>query len=172
MITCTTFRMQPSKVSHHFVLTGLESESSLEDEDLEASLQLQQQELAVRIEKSLVMAKTSSLRCSELLVPARMSTRVAGDVLRASEHEPCGLRGALIHLFAETQVGLQKVGTVTPEQSLTPTFELSVVFRADPQRWPPLKHLLGSERVLRFRPEYRIIKRKLYSSASPTVIEF
>lgn len=162
--------MQLSKVSRPFLITGLESESSLEDDDLEASIQLQQQDLAVRIEKCLVMAKASSLRCSELLVPARMSTRVAQDVLRASEHEPCGLRGALIHLFTETQAGLQKVGTVMMEHSLTPTFELSVVFRADPQRWPPLMHLLGSERVLRFRPEYRLVKRKLYSSASPTVL--
>lgn len=118
------------------------------------------------------MAKAASLQCSELLVPTRMSMRVARDVLRASEHEPCGLRGALIHLFTETQSGLQKAGTVTLEHDLTPTFELSVVFRAELQRWPQLKQLLGSERVLRLRPEYRLIKRKLYSSASPTVIEF
>lgn len=118
------------------------------------------------------MAKSSSLPCSELLVPAGMSARIARDVLRASEHEPCGLRGALIHLFTDTQDGLKKVGTVTPEHSLTPTFELSVVFQVDQRRWPPLKHLLGSERVLKLRPEYRLIKRKLYSSAGPTVIEF
>ncbi|XP_060771248.1 DNA damage-inducible transcript 4-like protein-like [Neoarius graeffei] len=150
--------------------SSLESECSLEDDDLEASIQ-QQQDLAVQLEKCLVMAKASVLQCSELLVPSRMSTRVARDVLRASEPEPCGLRGALIHVFAETQAGLQKVGTVTPEHSLTPTFELSVVFRVDLHRWLPLKHLLGSDGVLRLRPEYRLIKRKLYSSASPTVIE-
>lgn len=165
-----TFRMQPFKASPPFLLTGLESECSLEDDDLEASIQ-QQQDLAVQLEKCLVMAKASVLQCSELLVPSRMSTRVARDVLRASEPEPCGLRGALIHVFAETQAGLQKVGTVTPEHSLTPTFELSVVFRVDLHRWLPLKHLLGSDGVLRLRPEYRLIKRKLYSSASPTVIE-
>ncbi|KAK3526265.1 hypothetical protein QTP70_021291 [Hemibagrus guttatus] len=152
--------------------SSLESECSLEDDDLEASIQLQQQDLAARIKKCLVIAKVSSLHCSELLVPAHMNTRIARDILRASEHEPCGLRGALIHLFTETQAGLQKVGTVTPEHSLTPTFELSVVFQVDPQRWPQLKHLLGSEKVLRLRPVYRLIKRKLYSSASPTVIEF
>lgn len=165
-------RMRSFKVSHHLILTGLESECSLEDDDLEASIQLQQQELAVLIEKCLVKAKASSLHCSELLVPTRMCTRIAGDILRASEHEPCGVRGALIHLFTETQAGLQKVGTVTPEHSLTPTFELSVVFQVHPQRWPPLEHLLGTEKVLRLRPEYRLIKRKLYSSASPTLIEF
>ncbi|KAF7702369.1 DNA damage-inducible transcript 4-like protein-like [Silurus meridionalis] len=163
----TTGRLQKTNSS-----SSLESDCSLEDDDLEASIQLQQKDLAVRIEKCLVMAKGSSLQCSELLVPVRMSTRIARDVLRVSEHEPCGLRGALIHLFTETQAGLRRVGTVTPEHSLTPTFELSVVFRVDPQRWPPLKHLLGPEKVLRFRPEYRLIKRKLYSSASPTVMEF
>lgn len=172
IIAFTTWRDSVFKVSHHLILTGLESECSLEDYDLEASIQLQQQDLAARIEKCLVIAKASSLHCSELLVPARMSTRIARDILRASEHEPCGLRGALIHLFTETQAGLQKVGTVTPEHSVTPTFELSVVSQVDPQRWPQLKHLLGSEKVLRLRPEYRLIKRKLYSSASPTVIEF
>ncbi|TTE22041.1 DNA damage-inducible transcript 4-like protein [Bagarius yarrelli] len=152
--------------------SSLESECSLENDDLEASFQLQQQDLAAKIEKCLVKAKASSLHCSELLVPSHMSTRVAGDVLRASEHEPCGLKGALIHLFTETEAGLQNVGTMTPEHGLTPTFELSVVLRVDPQRWPPLKHLLGSKKVLRLRPEYHLVKRKLYSSASPTVIEF
>ncbi|XP_062856702.1 DNA damage-inducible transcript 4-like protein-like [Trichomycterus rosablanca] len=150
---------------------SLGSECSLDDDDLDASLHLKQRDLSVRIEKCLVMAKAASLRCSELLVPARMSMRVAGDVLRASSDEPCGLRGAVIQLFAETEAGLQKLGTVTPESSLTPTFELSVVFRAEQQRWPLLKHLLGTERVLRLRPEYQLVKRKLYSSASPIVIK-
>ncbi|KAG9281253.1 DNA damage-inducible transcript 4-like protein [Astyanax mexicanus] len=149
--------------------SSLSSESSWEeDEDDMACLKL---DLIKQIESCLVSAKAVSLSCRELLLPAGMTTRVAGDLLRASGDEPCGLRGAVIHLFLENKSGVQKLGTITADQSLTPTFELSVVFREDPDVWPPLRHLLGTEGAVRLRAEYRLIKRKLYSSASPIVMD-
>ncbi|KAL7858592.1 hypothetical protein AOLI_G00186940 [Acnodon oligacanthus] len=150
--------------------SSLASECSWEeDEDDAASIK---HDLTRRIERCLVSAKAARLRCRELLLPAGMIARVAGDLLRASGDEPCGLRGAVIHLLVENKSGAQMLGTVTAEQSLTPTFELSVVFKEDPDGWPPLRHLLGTEGAVRLRAEYRLVKRKLYSSASPTVTEF
>lgn len=149
--------------------SSLASESSWEeDEDDMACLKL---DLIKQIECCLVSAKAVSLCCRELLLPAGMTTRVAGDLLRASGDEPCGLRGAVIHLFLENKRGVQKLGTITADQSLTPTFELSVVFGEDPDGWPPLRHLLGTEGAVRLRAKYRLIKRKLYSSASPIVMD-
>nr|XP_055033249.1 DNA damage-inducible transcript 4-like protein-like [Misgurnus anguillicaudatus] len=152
-------------------LSSLGSQCSLvEEEGDEACLQL---DLSKRIEKCLFHAKKSSLRCQELRLPRRMTERVAGDILRASEDEPCGIRGALIHVFLDNKGALQKLGTVTSDESLTPTFELSLILQPDTDGWPPLKILFGSgKNVLSLRREYRLIKRKLYSSATPVVLEF
>ncbi|XP_076143692.1 DNA damage-inducible transcript 4-like protein [Alosa pseudoharengus] len=148
--------------------SSLGSECSLEEEREERSIQL---DLVHRIERCLSDAKTSSLGCRELLLPRRMISYIARDILAASTDEPCGLRGALIHLFLETNGALQKLGNVVPIDHLTPTFELSVVLRLDQDGWPPLRNLFGTDKVLRLRPEYRLIKQKLYSSASPTIQE-
>lgn len=140
-----------------------------EEEGEDGCLQLQ---LSKRIEKCLFDAKKASLRCQELRLPKRMTERVAGDILHASVDEPCGIRGALIHLFMDNKGTLQKLGTVTTDESLTPTFELSIILRPDVDGWPPLKILFGGGKVLSLRREYKLVKRKLYSSATPVVLEF
>lgn len=170
------FRSDKEKLSHCGRLMKAQSSSSLgsqcsleEEEGEDGCIQL---ELSKLIEKCLFDAKKASLRCQELRLPKRMTERVAGDILRASVDEPCGIRGALIHLFIENKGTLQKLGTVTPDESLTPTFELSIILRPDVDGWPPLKILFGGGKVLSLRREYRLVKRKLYSSATPVVLEF
>ncbi|XP_016098543.1 DNA damage-inducible transcript 4-like protein [Sinocyclocheilus grahami] len=150
--------------------SSLGSECSLEEEgEDDVCLQLG---LSKRIEKCLYEAKGASLSCQELRLPRRMTTRVAGDILHSSTDEPCGIRGALIHMFMESKGTLLKLGTIIPDQSLTPTFEVSVVLQPDLGGWPPLKILFGGGKVLSLRREYRLIKQKLYSSATPTVLDF
>lgn len=124
-----------------------------------------------RVERCLTEAKASALHCQALLLPRLMSTRVGLDVARCSADEPCGLRGASIRLYVERRKdGLRPAGCISPDPSVTPTFELSVVFRADEEDgWPHLLSLFDGGKVLKLRPEYRLVKRKLYSSASPVV---
>lgn len=50
------------------------------------------QALAIRLEEQLRAAKTAQLACGEVLLPADLLPRVARDVLRMAENEPCGLR--------------------------------------------------------------------------------
>lgn len=50
------------------------------------------QALAVRLEEQLRAAKSAQLACGEVLLPADLLPRVARDVLRMAENEPCGLR--------------------------------------------------------------------------------
>ncbi|XP_043112962.1 DNA damage-inducible transcript 4-like protein-like [Puntigrus tetrazona] len=152
--------------------SSLGSECSLEEEEEDAAATCLQFDLARRIEKCLCEAKGASLSCQELRLPRRMTARVARDILRSAAEEPCGIRGALIHVFMESKGTLLKLGTVVPDQSLTPTFEVSVVLQPDLGGWPPLKILFGGRKVLSLRREYRLVKRKLYSSATPTVLEF
>ncbi|KAM4621268.1 DNA damage-inducible transcript 4-like protein [Polymixia lowei] len=135
---------------------------------------LLQQDMTRQIERCLSEAKASTLRCQVLLLPSRMSARVARDVVRSSADEPCGLRGASIAVYLETKDELKSLGSISTDSSVTPTFELSLVFKADDDGWSPLKHIFVTERetVLKLRPEYRLVKKKLYSSASPVIHDF
>ncbi|XP_061541940.1 DNA damage-inducible transcript 4-like protein-like [Phycodurus eques] len=142
------------------------------DAGLEHKERVLQQDLTRRIECCLTEAKASVLQCKVLLLPRQMTTRVSRDVLRSSTDEPCGLRGASIRVYVETKDGLKSLGCVLPDSSVTPTFELSVLFKVDDDGWKPLKHIFESRKVLKLRPEYKLIKRKLYSSASPVIHEF
>ncbi|XP_023815134.1 DNA damage-inducible transcript 4-like protein isoform X2 [Oryzias latipes] len=144
---------------------------NLED-GLEDELRLVHHDVTRQMERCLTEAKASVLNCQVLLLPRHMIPRVTNDVLRSSVDEPCGLRGASIQLYVEGKDGLKSAGSIFPDPSVTPTFELSVVFRLDKgDGWPPLRHFFDSK-VLKLRPEYRLVKRKLYSSASPVVHDF
>ncbi|CAK6974145.1 DNA damage-inducible transcript 4-like protein-like [Scomber scombrus] len=143
------------------------------DAGLEHEERLLQQDVTLQIERCLTEAKASTLHCQVLLLPRQMTTRVGQDVVRSSADEPCGLRGASIKVYVEGKDGLKSLGSISPDPSVTPTFELSVVFKAlKDDGWPPLKHLFDTSKVLKLRPEYRLVKRKLYSSASPVIHDF
>ncbi|TRY90131.1 hypothetical protein DNTS_031618 [Danionella cerebrum] len=161
-----SFRADPKMLGHG----RLGSECSLEEEEPEeSSFHLS---LSKHIKKCLCDAKGGSLHCQELRLPSGMISRVASDILSCSEDEPCGIRGALIHLFIESVGTLLKLGSVVLDDSLTPTFEISVVLQSDRSAWPSLKVLLAGGKTVSIRWEYRLIKRKLYSSAAPTELQF
>lgn len=123
------------------------------------------------MELCLTEAKTSSLHCQLLLLPRHMITRVGHHILRSAAEEPCGLRGASIKLYVDGKDGLKSAGSIFPDPSVTPTFELSVVFRAEEDEgW--LRHIFDTNKVLKLRAEYRLVRRKLYSSASPVVHDY
>ncbi|XP_049897988.1 DNA damage-inducible transcript 4-like protein-like [Epinephelus moara] len=143
------------------------------DAGLEREERLLQLDVTQQIEHCLTEAKASTLHCQMLLLPRQMTTRVGQDVVRSSVDEPCGLRGASIKVYVEGKDGLKSVGSIFVDPSVTPTFELSVIFKADKDDgWPPLKHIFDTNKVLKLRPEYRLVKRKLYSSASPVIHDF
>lgn len=50
------------------------------------------QALTRRLEEELRAAKSAQLACGEVLLPADLLPRIAQDVLRMAENEPCGLR--------------------------------------------------------------------------------
>ncbi|XP_064422960.1 DNA damage-inducible transcript 4-like protein-like [Latimeria chalumnae] len=135
--------------------------------------------LAREIEQCLSRSKKSQLQCQELLIPAGLSHRIARDILRLSSGEPCGLRGALIYILLEGENTSKLLGKLVPDCSLQPTFELTLVFKLDSGTWSNLWHLfstahltLGIKRVLKLSPGFRLVKRKLYSSAGPIVEEY
>ncbi|XP_030001017.1 DNA damage-inducible transcript 4-like protein [Sphaeramia orbicularis] len=154
-----------------------ETDSNSPIADLDAGLEHEERLLQVdvtrQIEHCLTEAKATTLHCQVLLLPHHMTARVAQDVVHSSAGEPCGLRGASIKVYIEGKDGLKSLGNISPDPSVTPTFEVSVLFKADKDEgWPPLKHIFGTSKVLKLRPEYRLVKRKLYSSASPVIHDF
>ncbi|KAM6952530.1 DNA damage-inducible transcript 4-like protein [Lycodopsis pacificus] len=143
------------------------------DTGLEHEERLLQQDVTRQIERCLTEAKASTLHCQMLLLPRQMTARVGQDVVRSSVGEPCGLRGASIKVYVDGKDGPTSAGGILLDPSVTPTFELSVIFKADwDGGWPPLKHIFDTNKVLKLRPEYRLVKRKLYSSASPVIHDF
>ncbi|CAL8264221.1 unnamed protein product [Lota lota] len=143
-------------------------DTGLEDEE-----RLLQENIVGQMERCLSEAKRSALRCQVLLLPRQMTAKVARDVARSSAEEPCGLRGAFIMVYLEEEKRdgpvMKPLGVIRPDPTVTPTFELSVVFKADSDGWSPLKHIFVTEEALKLRPEYRLVKRKLYSSENPVI---
>ncbi|KAL0973902.1 hypothetical protein UPYG_G00212590 [Umbra pygmaea] len=150
--------------------SSIDSETTLDYEE-----KIFQDHMANQIERCLSDAKESYLRCQVLLLPRPLIFKVARDVVRSSQGEPCGFRGAFIKIYLETSPGLalQMLGTISTDLNVTPTFELSIVFKLDKEGWPPLKHIfVNRDKVLKLQPRYRLVKKKLYSSASPVIHEF
>lgn len=143
------------------------------DVELEQEERLLQLYVTRQIEDCLTEAKASFLHCQLLLLPRHMTTKVGHDVMCASADEPCGLRGAAITLYVECKDDLKCVGSVFPDPGVTPTFELSVIFKSNRDAvWTHLLNIFDRHKVLKLRPEYRLVKRKLYSSASPVIHDF
>ncbi|XP_061899690.1 DNA damage-inducible transcript 4-like protein-like [Entelurus aequoreus] len=143
------------------------------DAGVEQEERLLQQDVTRHIERCLTEAKASVLHCEALLLPRQMTARVGRDVLSAATDEPCGLRGASIRVYVETKDGVKSLGNIRPDPDVTSTFELSLVLKAHQAHgWPPLKHIFDGNKVMKLRPEYKLVKRKLYSSASPVIHQF
>ncbi|KAJ0002567.1 hypothetical protein NQD34_007716 [Periophthalmus magnuspinnatus] len=131
-----------------------------------------QHSITRQLELCLTAAKSSALHCQALMLPCHMTSRVSQDVVRASADEPCGLRGAFVKVFVETKDGPKFLGAFSPDPSVTPTFELSVWFKMEERGWPAFKHIFDPSKTVKLRAEYRLVKRKLYSSASPVIHDF
>ncbi|KAJ8014850.1 hypothetical protein DPEC_G00020060 [Dallia pectoralis] len=146
--------------------SSIDSETSLDYEEEVLLLDVTRQ-----LELCLSNAKESSLHCKMLLLPRSLTAKVARDVVCSSAGEPCGLRGAFIRVFLETSpdLQLQMLGTISPDPTVTPTFELSIVFKLDKDGW--LSIFVSHNKILKLQPKYRLVKKKLYSSASPVILE-
>lgn len=114
-----------------------------------------------------------------MLVPEKLTRRIARDVLRLSLGEPCGLRGCVLFVYLEVDKGLKQLERIAYDSAVVPTFELSLVFKQDGTAWPSLRDFffMGTcfaptfRHAVKLSPSFRLVKKKLYSSAAGTVIE-
>nr|XP_033796099.1 DNA damage-inducible transcript 4 protein [Geotrypetes seraphini] len=125
--------------------------------------------LLKKIQRCLAKAKISSLRCSGLLIPNQLLKLVGQELMHLSFSEPCGLRGALIDLCVAHMKECHRVGQVTVDPSVVPTFQLTLLLRLDSRLWPRLQGLFSSRPTL--VPGFMVLKKKLYSSEELLVEE-
>ncbi|KAJ8893897.1 hypothetical protein PR048_006498 [Dryococelus australis] len=94
--------------------------------------------LARRLEEELRAAKSAQLACGEVLLPADLLPRVARDVLRMAENEPCGLRGCTLFVNFETEQMCRRIGTIKCDPNTVSTFELFLTLKQDSTSWHSL----------------------------------
>ncbi|XP_019613213.1 DNA damage-inducible transcript 4-like protein isoform X2 [Rhinolophus sinicus] len=137
------------------------------------------QSLVKMLENCLSKSKQTKLGCSKVLVPEKLTQRIAQDVLRLSSTEPCGLRGCVMHVNMEVENVCIKLDKIVCDSSVVPTFELTLVFKQENCSWTSLRDFFFSRgrfssslrRTLILSSGFRLVKKKLYSLIGTTVIE-
>lgn len=137
------------------------------------------QQLAKMFENCLSRAKKTKLHCSSVLVPEKLTRRIAREVLRLASCEPCGLRGSVLYVHLELDNGCKQLERIVYDATVVPTFELTLVFKQDGTAWPSLRDFffMGTcfapkfRHALKLSPGFRLVKKKLYSSSAGTVVE-
>jgi hypothetical protein len=113
-----------------------------------------------------------------LLMHANLMRQIADDIVRMSCHEPCGLRGCLLHLSIERKQkrGLQKLGQIQFDPHTVTTFELYLTLIEDSTGWLSLRRFITklisgclhdtvTEDIF-VSPGFRLMKEKLYRGRS------
>ncbi|XP_050424141.1 protein charybde-like isoform X1 [Adelges cooleyi] len=121
-----------------------------------------------RLEEELRAAKRAQLSCGEVLLPPDLLRRIARDVLKMAESEPCGLRGCTLYLNFEGDQECRKIGTIKCDTNTVSTFELFLTLKQDPRNtWsliPLFIRNLTKGGTIVIDHEFTIEKRKLYRS--------
>ncbi|XP_034230325.1 protein charybde-like [Thrips palmi] len=124
--------------------------------------------LARRLEDELRAAKSAQLACGEVLLPADLLPRVARDVVRMAENEPCGLRGCTLFINFETEQVCRRLGQVKCDPNTVSTFELFLTLKQDSSSWhsilPQFLKNLTRGRTIMLSPGFTLEKKKLYRS--------
>ena len=118
--------------------------------------------------------ESQSLLHCRLLMHASLMRNIADDIVRMSCHEPCGLRGCVLHLNIERKqkCRLQTLGQIQFDPHTVTTFELYLTLMEDSTGWLSLRSFIGklvsgclhdtiTEDIF-VSPGFRVMKEKLY----------
>lgn len=123
-------------------------------------------ELACRLLDELRAAKSRNLTCTEVSIPCDLTTRIAAEIIRVSEREPCGVRGCTLYIeFEEEPQNSRRIGTLKVDNEMVSTFELYLTLRQDKRGWASLlpQFMKNLSRSITISPEFSLTKHKLYS---------
>uniref|UniRef100_A0A1I8PT41 Protein scylla n=2 Tax=Stomoxys calcitrans TaxID=35570 RepID=A0A1I8PT41_STOCA len=122
--------------------------------------------LSLRLLDELREAKSRNLTCTEVSIPCDLTTRIASDILRVSEREPCGVRGCTVYIeFEEEPQNSRRIGTLKVDSEMVSTFELYLTLRQDKRGWASLlpQFMKNLSRSVTISSDYSLTKHKLYS---------
>lgn len=123
-------------------------------------------DLASRLLDELRAAKSRNLTCTEVSIPCDLTTRIASEIIRVSEREPCGIRGCTLYIeFEEEPQNSRRIGTLKVDNEMVSTFELYLTLRQDKRGWASLlpQFMKNLSRSITISPEFSLTKHKLYS---------
>ncbi|XP_061392537.1 protein scylla-like [Musca vetustissima] len=123
-------------------------------------------ELSLRLLDELRAAKSRHLSCTEVSLPCDLTPRIAAEILRLSEKEPCGLRGCTIYIeFEDEPNNSRRIASLKLDKETVSTFEIYLTLRQDHRGWAALlpQFMKGLSRTITISPEFNITKNKLYS---------
>jgi hypothetical protein len=129
------------------------------------------QALSLRLQSELRLAKSKHLSCTEVLLPADLLHRVASEMIKMSEKEPCGIRGCSLFIeFEDEPSNSRRIASIKVDPNTVSTFELYLTLKQDRSGWTSilpqfLKNLARGSTIM-ISPEYALIKNKLYRSFS------
>lgn len=126
-------------------------------------------ELSLLLLAELRAAKTRNLTCTEVSLPSDLTQRIATDIVRVSEREPCGIRGCTVFVEYEEEVNsVKRIAKLKLDPEMVSTFEVYLTLRQDKRGWTSLlpQFIKGLSRTITISPDYTINKRKLYSHDS------
>ncbi|KAM7359060.1 protein scylla-like [Cochliomyia hominivorax] len=126
-------------------------------------------ELSLLLLAELRAAKTRNLTCTEVSLPSDLTQRIATDIVRVSEREPCGIRGCTVFVEYEEEINnVKRIAKLKLDPEMVSTFEVYLTLRQDKRGWTSLlpQFIKGLSRTITISPDYTINKRKLYSHDS------
>ncbi|KAI9587768.1 protein scylla-like [Glossina fuscipes] len=126
-------------------------------------------ELSLRLLSELRVAKTRNLTCTEVSLPSDLTMRIATDIVRVSEREPCGVRGCTVFIeYEEEPNNVRRIAKLKLDEEMVSTFEIYLTLRQDKRGWTALlpQFIKGLSRTVTISPDYTINKRKLYTHDS------
>ena len=165
--TTTTTSPSPSTIATN--VNNINSPNYLADEELLYCDRIDVaavNELSSLLLDELRAAKSRNLTCTEVSIPCDLTTRIASEIIRMSEREPCGVRGCTVFIeFEEEPQNSRRIGTLKVDTEMVSTFELYLTLRQDKRGWASLlpQFMKNLSRSITISPEFTLTKHKLYS---------
>ncbi|XP_017090098.2 protein charybde isoform X1 [Drosophila bipectinata] len=126
-------------------------------------------ELSQQLQAHLRDAKRRHLACTEVTLPNDLTQRIAAEIIRMSEREPCGERACTLFIEFESEPNnVRRIASFKVDPDTVSIFELYLTLRQDKSGWTSLlpqfiKNLTRSN-TINISPDFTLTKNKLYSS--------
>ena len=159
-------QQQLQKTQEYFYNTEDEQQIDCDNNTIDAQAV---NDLSLLLLSELRAAKTRNLTCTEVSLPSDLTQRIATDIVRVSEREPCGIRGCTVFVeYEEDLNSVKRIAKLKLDEEMVSTFEVYLTLRQDKRGWTSLlpQFIKGFSRTITISPDYTINKRKLYSHDS------